>query len=411
MFILKKIICTYKEAYTGLPKSAWLLSMVEFINRSGTMVFFFMTLYLTQTFGFSAAQAGKIISAYGVGGLLGAYLGGKLSDTMGAYKVQKISLALSGVCYIWLGYLSSYFAFLIMMFVLAVVSETLHPANSTAMSQVCPSELRTKGFALNRLAINLGVTIGPALGGYLALINYKLLFWVDGITCLVAALVFIIFFKTDRPPLVEPKKSISPATSPWKDFYFIKILIFCFLSAMVFVQLFTTYPLYFRSFYFFRENHIGLLLAINTVIIVIFEMVLINAIKNKSQLKIMAIGELLLCLGFALIPMGRGFLYAAFTVLIWTIGEMLTFPTLTAHVADISTDSIRGKYMGLFSISFALAMVVGPTLGSQVYDNLGPNVVWYACGIMGVLLFLGFLSLQSKSVSKNEMPEDDGKVE
>jgi len=399
MTLIKRIVRTYKDAYTGLPKAAWMLSFIELVNRCGTMVFFFMTLYLTQTFGFSTSQAGQIISGYGLGALFGSYLGGKLCDVMGAYKIQKLSLFFSGICYLWLGHLSSYWWILVMMFILGVVSEALHPANSTAISQVCTAELRTKGFALNRLATNLGVTIGPALGGYLALINYKLLFWIDGFTCLAALIPFLLFFKMDRPPDVSGSKT--PGTksanqSPWKDFHFLSILVLVFVGALVFVQLFSTYPIYFRTIYRFKENSIGTLIAINTIIIVLFEMVLINALKNKNQLKIIAIGQLLLGLGFAIMPLGRGYLYAAFTVAVWTMGEMLSFPALTAHIANISDAAVRGRYMGLFSLSFSLSLLVGPALGSMVYDNLGPDVLWFCSGIVGIIIFVGFFKLKPK---------------
>jgi predicted MFS family arabinose efflux permease len=400
MTIHKLIFLTYKDAYAGLPRSAWILSLVEFINRSGSMVLFFMTLYLTQAFGFSPLKAGQAISGYGLGALLGSYLGGKLSDAMGAYRVQKISLVLTGIGYILLGQLTAYPAILIMMFFIGMASEALHPSNATAMSQVCAPKVRTKGFALNRLASNLGVTIGPPLGGFLAMSDYKLLFWVDGITCLVAYFIFAIFFKANRPPIGE--KEINPASnqSPWKDFYFLKLLGFSFFIGLIFVQLFNTFPIYFRTVYQFRENLIGLLIAINTVMIVLFEMILINALKNKNQIKIIAFGLLLLAEGFALIPLGSGFLYGALTVMVWTTGEILAFPALTALIANISDDSTRGRYMGLFSFSFAFALFVGPTLGSKIYDNLGPDALWFGCGIAGIFIFFGFLSLNRKKLAK-----------
>ena len=410
MTIHKLIFRTYKDAYSGLPRSAWILSLVEFINRSGTMVFFFMTLYLTRTFGFSPTKAGQVISCYGLGALLGAYLGGKLSDVLGAYRIQKISLVLTGFGYILLGQLTSYLSILIMMFILGVVSEALHPSNATAMSQVCPAELRTKGFALNRLATNLGITIGPPLGGFLAMSDYKLLFWVDGITCLAAYFLFTIFLKSDRPPIQEKEETSVSNQSPWKDFYFLKLLGFSFFIGLIFVQLFTTFPLYFRTAYQFKENLIGMLIAINTVIIVLFEMVLINALKKKNQIKIIAFGLLLLAEGFALIPLGRGFLFGALTVMVWTIGEILAFPALTALIANISDDSTRGRYMGLFSLSFAFALFVGPALGSKIYDNLGPNVLWFGCGITGIFIFFGFLSLNRKKIGEKNVKNTGDKI-
>ncbi|MFC2155277.1 MDR family MFS transporter [Acidobacteriota bacterium] len=403
MKMLKIIARTYKDAYSGLPREAWLLSLVELVNRSGTMVFFFMTLYLTKEFGYSTFKAGQVMSAYGFGALLGTYLGGKLTDSLGAYTVQKISLILTGVTFIVLGQATSFILILILMFALALFSETLHPSNATALSQVCPQELRTRGFALNRLAINIGVTIGPLVGGFLALIDYSYLFWVDGLTCLMAGILFIVMFKTNRPPRPEaaPQEELSgleepslPAkkSSPWKDVYFLKIVGLVFLSGLVFIQLFSTFPLYLRESYGFQENSIGGLLAVNTVIIIVFEMILLNALKKRAPIQLVAIGSLFLGGGFALLPLGRGFLYAAFTVAVWTIGEMLVFPSLTTLIANHSDDASRGSYMGLFSLAFALAFTVGPSMGTFVYERLGPDIPWLICGLFGILIWLGFSS-------------------
>jgi predicted MFS family arabinose efflux permease len=399
MFIFKKVFSLYKEAYSGLPREAWLLSLVEFINRTGSMVLFFMTLYLTRTFDFSTTQAGQVISGYGLGALLGSYLGGKLTDVLGAYNVQKISLILTGAGFILLGQMRLYWLIFGMMFFVGLVGEALHPANSTAISQVCPPESRTKGFALNRLATNLGFTIGPAVGGYLALIDYSLLFWIDGITCLLAAVIFMLFFKTARPPLEPRAESAPPPRSVWKDSYFLKVLVFTFLLGVIFVQLFNTFPLFFRTIYGFKENRVGLLIAINTIVIVLFEMLLMDALKEKKLVKVIALGVLLFGTGFALMPLGRGFIFAAFTVVVWTMGEILSIPPLVTLIADHSDDAVRGKYMGMFSFAFALAVTVGPALGAAIYDSLGPNFLWFGCGGMGILLWLGFTSLKDSENS------------
>jgi len=393
---LKKVYFLYKEAYTGLPKEAWLLSMVGFINRSGSMVLFFMTLYMTRNFNISTTRAGQVISVYGFGALLGSYLGGKLTDVIGAYNVQRISLILTGTGFILLGQMRSYWLIWGMMFFVGLVGEALHPANSTAISQVCPPGLRTKGFALNRLAANLGFTIGPAVGGYLALIDYRLLFWVDGMTCFLAAAAFMLFFRTARP-VQEPRDASAPTPrSVWKDFYFLKVLVFSFLLGVIFVQLFNTFPLFFRTVYGFEENRIGLLIAINTIMIGLVEMLLMDALKEKPLKKIISLGVLFFGTGFALMPLGRGFIYAGFTVVVWTMGEILSIPSLTALIANHSDDAVRGKYMGMFGFAFALAVTVGPAIGAAIYDSLGPNVLWFGCGGMGILLSLGFTSLKEK---------------
>jgi predicted MFS family arabinose efflux permease len=173
--MIRKITNLYRQAYHGLPRQAWILFSVLLINAAGMMVLFFLSLYLTRQLGFTVIQAGRSISIFGIGSLTGAFLGGWLSDKIGSTNVQKLSLLLSGVLYIWLGQLRSLWSIDLVIFVLATASGLLYPANSTSMARVCPPEITTKGFALNRLANNIGATIGPAVGGFLALRNYGLL--------------------------------------------------------------------------------------------------------------------------------------------------------------------------------------------------------------------------------------------
>jgi MFS family permease len=392
--MILKVWSTYKKAYAGLPRNAWLLSLVQFINRSGSMVLFFLTLYLTRKLGFTLIQAGQAVSTYGLGALAGAYLGGRMCDRLGANRVQQLSLLLSGLNLIVMGYVTQHGAVLLSAFLLGVFGEALLPANGTAMAQECPALIRTKGFALNRLAGNLGVTIGPVLGGYLALWNYRALFWVDGLTCLATLAVFSLYFKPGRKLLTADQETfpIEPVAGQKHHLWIIFLLVFGI--GLIFSQLFSTFPLYMHSAFGFAENRIGQLLAINTIIIVLFEMVLLHGLKDIQPLKVIGVGALLIGLGFALTPLGRRFFYAALTVVVWTCGEMLSLPLLTAEISNRSSDQNRGRHMGLFAVSFSLAYMIGPLTGAKIYTQFSPLVLWFSCGGLGMLLALGFLMLE-----------------
>lgn len=392
--MIRMLVKTYVDAYRGLPRAAWILALIEFVNRSGTMVLFYLTLYLTRHLAYSPAQAGLIMSGFGAGALLGAYLGGVLCDRLGPRNVQQLSLALSGVNYIAILFVSSFPALFAIMMTLGIVSEALHPANATAMSEVCPPEIRTRAYALHRLAINLGMTVGPVVGGYLALHSYRSLFWVDGLTSLAAAGLFGVFFPYRRrvnpvgPPAGAPR-----IKSAWRDIPFVMSLALVFGIGTIFVQLINAFPLYMRTVYSLPENYIGQLVAINTVLIVLFEMVLMDRLQRRTPLRVVAIGGFLLGAGFALMPLGRGFLFAALTVVVWTAGEMLTMPILTSTIANRSTDASRGQYMGLFSLAFSAALAVGPAVGLWIYQEISPEAVWFGCGGIGIALWLGFTRL------------------
>jgi MFS family permease len=407
----------YVQAYRGLPRRAWILFAVNLVNSSGSMVIFFLSLYLTRELGLTAARAGQALSLYGVGSLVGAYVGGWLADRIGSIAVQKMSLAMCGVALIALGQARTMVGILPLLFAFAMFAGTLYPANATSMSKICPPGLQVKGFALNRLAGNLGATIGPAIGGFLALRDYRLLFWADGLTSLAAAAVFALLWRGTRivasaeggrasqsempAAATEAGKAVegdargrSRGRSPWRDRPFLAMLFIFFVWYAVFIQVLTTFPLYMRNVYGLAENRIGQLFAVNTVLIVAVEMILMERIRKYPQTRMINVSFLLLGAGLGLMPLGRGFAYGAMTVAVWTFGEMLSMPLITALISSRADDANRGRYMGMFSFIFSLAFIVAPAAGTAVYDRFGADAVWYISAALCVLIAGAFSLLR-----------------
>ena len=419
----------YVRAYSGLPRRAWILFAVNFINASGAMVFFFLSLYLTRKIGLTTSQAGQALSLYGFGSLAGAFAGGWLSDRIGSIGVQKLSLAACGVLLLVLGQVKALGGILPLLFGMAFFAGMLYPANATSMSKICPPELQVKGFALNRLANNLGATIGPAVGGMLAVRSYGLLFWADGLTSLAAAAVFAMLWKGSRVlaeagrasgggggggvaatgGVLDPETKAggeqdvvsdggpvpqTKARSPWRDGPFLLMLVIFFVWSAVFIQVLSTFPIYMRNVYGLAEDRIGQLYVVNTILIVALEMILMEKIRKYPLARMINISFVLLGVGLGLMPLGRGFAFGALTVAVWTFGEMLSMPLVTALIAGRADDSNRGRYMGLNSFAFSLAFIVGPPVGTAIYDGLGPNAVWYACAGACAVITIAFSALR-----------------
>lgn len=407
--MLGKIGNLYRQAYSGLPRRAWILFAVNLINSSGSMVLFFLSLYLTRKLGFTPARAGQALSLYGVGSLGGAFLGGWLADKIGSITVQKLSLAVCGVLLIGLGQVRSAAGILPVLFSFALIAGMLYPANATSMAKIFPPALQVKGFALNRLANNLGATIGPAVGGVLALHDYRLLFWADGLTSLAAAGVFALLWKasaggqaaveteTGVPAAGERAMDLSDAAAvrtPWRDKPFLLLLLIFLIWSAVFIQVLTTFPLYIRNTYGLAENRIGQLFAVNTLMIVFLEMILMEKIRKYPLTRMINLSFIFLGVGLGLMPLGRGFAYAAFTVAVWTVGEMLSMPLVAALVAGRAGEATRGRYMGMFSFTFGLAFIIAPAGGMAVYGRFGGDAVWLVCAALSFLLAGAFLLLR-----------------
>ena len=391
----RRLVSHYREAYSGLPRGAWILAAADFINRCGFMVLVFLNIYLTKRLGFTLLQAGRILSAFGLGSVAGGYLGGALVDRIGIRRVMLGSLALSGGILIGAGYVTDYGPLLGMMFVYGVVSTALFPAGDTAMAGFCQGEMRSRGFALRRLASNLGITFGPVIGGYLIQIDYRWLFWVDGLTTLLSALVVAALLKSlpGGPGAPAPAEARRAGRSPWRDGTFLLFMGFLLVLMTVFSQLFSTFNLYLNANYGLRENRIGPLWAVNTILIVAIEMALIHALRRRSEMKIISLGACFIALGFAALPLGRSFGFVALTVVIWTIGEILTIPMAATVVAG-RAGVASGRYMGVLSLVFSLAMLVAPLVGNWLYVTIGGDGLWPVMGGAGLISAAGFYALR-----------------
>jgi len=381
--VLKRIIRRYREAYAGLPRDAWALSLILFIDMSGTMVVFFLALYLTRRLGFSVFQSGQVLSGYGFGMLAGALLGGQATDRIGPRTTQQLCMFGAGLALFALG-LSRGFALVFLCVLLyGLFASALFPAVAAGMAQICSPEVRSRGFVLNRLASNLGATIGPVVGGFLAAHDFRLLFWVDGTTCLLAGLAFFILFRGGGAAAAAPPSETAVRRSPWwKDPVLPAVLSGTVFISLIFNQLWGTFPIYMRNVYSLRENLIGPLFAVNTVMIVLFQMVLTHGVERFPLGRVAAAGAGFLGLGFGLLPFGRGWAYGALTVAVWTIGEMLFIPTVTTIVSLRASDENQGRYQSLLSVAFGLGFVIGPSLGTRVYERFGGTAVWL--GVAGL---------------------------
>ncbi len=388
--MLHAILARYRASYAGLPREAWLLSLAIFINRCGTMVMPFLTIYLTSRLGMTEAAAGRLISVYGVGSICGAYLSGRWCERIGPVRIQIACFFLAAPGYLLIGAWDSWPGVAASLFFLSVVNEAVRPANATAITRLTTPENRTRAFSLQRLAANLGFSFGPVIGGFLAQRNFGLLFVVDAATTLVAAAVLLRFFGWRRiAPARQDLDERVVHASPLRDRAFVGFLVLTMLMMMVFLQFGATYPLYLRDHFGMNEPQIGLMFAVNTTIIVAFEMPLIDAVQRWSLVRTIAWGSFLSCVGFGMLPLGSTAAYAVLAMAVVTVGEMLTFPLASAYVAGRGPRGAEALYNGWYMVVNAAAWVLGPAIGSAIY-GVSPDALWYVTLGVAVAVLAGF---------------------
>jgi len=400
--MLTSTLSLYKNAFSGLSKSTWLLSLVILINRSGTMVIPFMTIYLTQpAMGYSIGQAGFVMGLFGLGAVCGGLMGGRLTDKFGFYYVQLITLTGGGIMFMILGQMTSYTFICIFTFLLSLVNEAFRPANSTAVAHFSKEENRTRSFSLNRMAINLGWAFGGALGGLLASIDYHLLFWVDGCTNIIAAVLLRYFLSPEKNTAThQPKKATSaPLQSAYKDKGYLAFLICTILFGICFFQLFTTMPVYFKNELRLPEYGIGLLMTMSGVLIATVEMILVFSLEGKrSGLHYVSRGVFVVGISFLLLNLlpGAG-LIAVLCMLVATFGEISSMPFMNSFWVGRTSANNRGQYAGLYTMAWSSAQVLGPSLGAQVAGHYSFRALWWVTGCTCFVAALGFKWLLGKT--------------
>jgi predicted MFS family arabinose efflux permease len=391
----QRLIAAYVDAFRGLPRAVWWLSLALLVNRAGTMVLPFLSLYLTQQIGLGVSEAGKLVALFGLGSVAGSAIGGWISDRVDPMRIQRwtlvltaaLMLALIGVESVrWLGTL---------FFLVGLVGDAFRPAMMVAATRAAPPELRTRSFALIRLAANAGMAIGPATGGWLASYNYDLLFIVDAVTCVGAAVVLLFTLGTmPRPEGADAPDSFRASLSPLRDVPFLVFMVAIFAVAISFFQVFTVLPLHLRDSYGLAESGVGSILALNAGLIVLVEMVLLRRLEKVDPLRIAAIGGLLIGGGLAMLPLGPPLAFAIAATVVWSFGEMLLLPISTVIVSNRGGHQNTGGYMGVYMVTFGAAFVVAPWAGTWVYENLGPVPLWSATGVIGVLVAAAYEGLR-----------------
>jgi MFS family permease len=407
---------------TGLPRTSFAIALATFVNRAGVMVRPFLLLYLTKKLGFSSGFAGWIVSLYGATTLVAAPLSGFLSDRLGARFVLRSALVVAALAILAYPIATTRLAVAMATVVFALFNEMPRPALMTLVAEVAPKELRKQAFVLSRLAINLGLSIGPAVGGWLTAErggaggNYLALFFVDAGASALAALL-LLGMKLPKAAHVErPTGSaigVLLADRPLLVFWAATTL-----YSLMFFQHESTLSLYMTRELGLTERHYGLMFTLNTVLIVLFEVELNTRLQHWSHRRSLAVGGALTTLGFGGLFFVHGLvgtpaaLAVAAAVVVWTVGEMVGMPAMSAFVVEIAPVTRRGLYMATLTLAFGAGLTAGPKLGTLVYDatSLGPQPLWLMTGVVGLASTLLYGALP-RSKPAPRAPDVDAAIE
>jgi predicted MFS family arabinose efflux permease len=379
----------YVDSFRGLSKEIWLLSLISLINRAGTMVLPFLSIYLTDELSFSFEKAGLAMSIFGVGSLVGTYIGGRYADYRGYYEAMFYSLILGGLMFFTFLDVHTFWLISILIFLTSAFGEAYRPAMMASIAIYSKEGNRTRSIALIRLAINLGYALGPAIGGILAAnVGYDSLFIIDGISCIMAGFILKLTLKrkTRTTQNKELQEDLPDEPGPLQNRDFVIFLIACTLCGIVFMQLFYTAPVYFKNNLNLNEDVIGVLLAMNAFIIALIEMPIIHGLENKfSPVNILTFGCALFGISYLFMAFGDHMILAISYIIFITFGEIFNFPYSNQLAMEISRKR-RAQYLAFFAMSFSIAHIVAPSLGLYIAEKWGFQTLWWFSGGICVVI-------------------------
>lgn len=409
--MLKSGFQKYINNFKGFSREIWILAIVTFINRAGVMVVPFLSKYLKENLHFTYPEVGWIMVGFGVGSVSGSWLGGKLSDKIGFYKIMLFSLFVSGIVLILLQFITSFWGLCFGLFVLMLIADMFRPAMFVAIGAYAKPENRTRALTLVRLAINLGFSAGPALGGLVIMsIGYGGLFWIDGLTCIISIVIFGYLVK-EKKKFIDPEietVTIAEVNSVFQDKPFWLFLSACFISGILFFQLFTTIPLYHHIQFGLTEFQTGLLITLNGLMIFFMEMPFVSYIERKkiNKLKVCGWGLLLMTISIALLMINNWSGILVIMMIFMTFGEMFVFPFSNSFAISRAPKGHEGRYMAIFTMSFSFAHIFSSKSGMDIIEHFGYQTNWLLMTILG-LISVGLIIWVVKLVVKENIQKSN----
>lgn len=370
------------QSLQTLPRSLWILYLGAFVNRFGTFVYPFLVLYLTRV-GYPVAQAGIVVTVYGIGSIASSALGGILADSVGPRATIVASMGTSAITMLALSQARGLAALTLLAGLAGLTGDLYRPASKALIAALAPAPQRVAAYALSRFAVNLGVAAGPVFAGVLANRAFGLLFIGDAVTSLAFGTLALAALPSRASHRIEPKSAEAGRRGILRDRVFLRLLIACILVGFVYFQAYSTFALQVRANGLPAAVY-GALLSLNGLLIIAFELPLTAITKRLPIRPTIAAGLLLIGVGFAVNAIARTVPLLGLSVLLWTVGEMVHSPVLSAYIAALAPPHLAGRYQGLYGLAWGSGLLLAPTVGIALF-SWHPPVLWLLCGVLGII--------------------------
>jgi len=380
-----------------LPPTYWLIWTGTLINRLGGFVIPFLTLYLTAQRQIPVSQAALMVSLFGAGSFIAQLSGGEFTDRLGRRPVMLMSFFITPIFMIALGLARDLVLISISTFIVGFFTDLYRPAVGAAIADLVPPESRTRAYGYNYWAINLGAAIAPILAGLIAGYNYLILFVADALTTAIFGFIVLFGIRETRPVEAHHASgaSLTERISQLKRAPI--LLVFSFLTlffGIIYTQGYVGLPLDMQA-HGLGPGSYGAAIAVNGFLIILVTIPISNMAAKWPRFETVAVAAFLLGLGYGSTALATNFPLFALSVVIWTLGEIAATSVGPTIIADLSPIELRGLYQGIFGAAWGLAYFIGPLAGGWIYENLGSDVLWVSCLIIGIVLAFCYYALSA----------------
>ena len=394
-----------RETVSGLPREFWWLWTSTLVNRLGAFVATFMALYLTLDRGYSASYAGLVASLHGLGGVVSSLAGGVMADRLGRRPTLLIAQSATAASVALLGFMTDPVAIAGVAFLVGMASNASRPAVQAMMADIVRPEDRVRAFSLNYWAINLGFAVSSAAAGFIAEFSYLAGFLIEAGMTLACALVVFLKVPESRPAEAGGKAAKDGVRlgTVLRDGRYMAVVGLSFLVALVFQQGSVGLPVAMGRAGFSAADY-GLAIAVNGVLIVALQIPVTRFIEHRDPRTLLVVSSVLAGYGFGLTAFAGSVGVFMLTVCVWTLAEIVNAPTQTSLVVRLSPVHGRGRYQGVYSLSWSLAALVAPLMSGAVIDHLGAEWLWGLCAAVGTAAGIGYGVLMRRLPAEQPVP-------
>ncbi|MYX15413.1 MFS transporter [Streptomyces sp. SID8374] len=406
-----------RETVSGLPREFWWLWLSTLVNRLGGFVATFMALYLTLDRGYSASYAGLVAALHGLGGVISSLGAGVMTDRLGRRPTMLMAQLSMAVSVAVLGFMEHPVAIAAVAFLVGMASNASRPAVQAMMADIVPPKDRVRAFSLNYWAINLGFAVSSAGAGFIAEYSYLAGFLGEALMVLACAVVVFLKVPESRPAQAAPVKTAGGKrpkdevriTTVLRDGRFMGVVGLSFLVSLIFQQGYVGLPVAMGADGL-SSSDFGTAIAVNGVLIVALQIPVTRFIQHRDPRRLLIISSLLAGYGFGLTAFAGSVAVYALTVCVWTLAEIVNAPTQTGLVVQLSPAQGRGRYQGMYTMSWSVAALVAPLMSGFVIDHYGAVWLWGACAVIGTVAGFGYWLLM-RNLPREEIPADEAAPE